>query len=364
MRIPFLNFQPMNNDVREEIYKSFERVFESKWYILGQEVEAFEKEFANYCGVKHCIGVANGLEALFLILVAYGIKEGDEVIVPSNTYIATALAVSYAGARPVFVEPKIETYNIDPDLIEEKITARTRAIIPVHLYGQPADMDPIIELAKRYNLKIIEDSAQAHGALYKNQKTGNLGDAAGFSFYPGKNLGAYGDGGCVTTNDDELAFKVKTLRNYGSQKKYHNIFKGYNSRLDELQAAFLRVKLKYLDKWNAERKKIASYYLENIRNPKIILPRVIEDVEHVWHLFVVRTENRDNFQQYLSEHGIETLIHYPIPMHLQPAYKDLNLAKGDLPIAEKISEEVISLPIWPGMSEKELAHIVETINKW
>lgn len=364
MRIPFLNFQPMNNDVREEIYKSFERVFESKWYILGQEVEAFEKEFANYCGVKHCIGVANGLEALFLILVAYGIKEGDEVIVPSNTYIATALAVSYAGARPVFVEPKIETYNIDPDLIEEKITARTRAIIPVHLYGQPADMDPIIELAKKYNLKIIEDSAQAHGALYKNQKTGNLGDAAGFSFYPGKNLGAYGDGGCVTTNDDELAFKVKTLRNYGSQKKYHNIFKGYNSRLDELQAAFLRVKLKYLDKWNAERKKIASYYLENIRNPKIILPRVIEDVEHVWHLFVVRTENRDNFQQYLSEHGIETLIHYPIPMHLQPAYKDLNLAKGDLPIAEKISEEVISLPIWPGMSEKELAHIVETINKW
>ena len=364
MRIPFLNFQPMNNDVREEIYKSFERVFESKWYILGQEVEAFEKEFANYCGVKHCIGVANGLEALFLILVAYGIKEGDEVIVPSNTYIATALAVSYAGARPVFVEPKIETYNIDPDLIEEKITARTRAIIPVHLYGQPADMDPIIELAKKYNLKIIEDSAQAHGALYKNQKTGNLGDAAGFSFYPGKNLGAYGDGGCVTTNDDELAFKVKTLRNYGSQKKYHNIFKGYNSRLDELQAAFLRVKLKYLDKWNAERKKIASYYLENIRNPKIILPRVIEDVEHVWHLFVVRTENRDKFQQYLSEHGIETLIHYPIPMHLQPAYKDLNLAKGDLPIAEKISEEVISLPIWPGMSEKELAHIVETINKW
>lgn len=317
----------MNRNIKKEIQEAFNRVFESKWYILGEEVKKFEKNFASYCGAKHCIGVANGLEALVLILKAYGIEQDDEVIIPANTFIATVLAVSHLNAKPIFIEPDLYTYNIDVNKIEEKITDKTKAIIVVHLYGQPVNMEPIIEIAKKYKLKVIEDSAQAHGATYKNIKTGNLGDAAGFSFYPGKNLGAYGDGGCITTNDDDLAEKIRALRNYGSHIKYHNIYKGYNSRLDEIQAAFLNVKLKYLDEWNNYRKYIANMYLKGIKNCNIILPNVSEDCEHVWHLFVIRTKERNKLKQYLNENGIETLIHYPIPVHLQDAYKDLGLKK-------------------------------------
>lgn len=364
MNIPFLNFEYMNQDVKKEVQEAFKRVFDSKWYILGKEVEKFEVNFAEYCGVKHCIGVGNGLEALVLILKGYGIGEGDEVIVPSNTYIATALAVSYVGAKPIFVEPDLDTYNINPYKIEEKISDKTKAIIAVHLYGQPADMEPITNIAKKYGLKVIEDSAQAHGARYKSIMTGNLGDAAGFSFYPGKNLGAYGDGGCITTNDDELARKIRALRNYGSHKKYHNLYKGHNSRLDEMQAAFLDIKLRYLDEWNKDRNRIAKIYLENIKNLKIVLPKVQNNCEHVWHLFVIRTKNRDELQTYLKEKGIETLIHYPIPMHLQPAYEDLGFSKGEFPLAEKIADEVLSLPMWPGMKNEEVRYVIDIINKW
>uniref|UniRef100_A0A7C4VV60 DegT/DnrJ/EryC1/StrS family aminotransferase n=1 Tax=Fervidobacterium pennivorans TaxID=93466 RepID=A0A7C4VV60_FERPE len=364
MKVPFLDFSKMNEEIRDEIKEAFDRVFESKWYILGKEVEEFERQFASYCGVKHCIGVGNGLEALMLILKGYGIGPGDEVIVPSNTYIATALAVSYVGAKPVFVEPDLETYNINPKLIEEKITDKTRAIIAVHLYGQAAEMDEISDIARRYNLKVIEDAAQAHGAEYKGRKTGSLGDAAGFSFYPGKNLGGFGDGGAVTTNDDELAEKIRYLRNYGSIKKYHHVYKGHNSRLDEMQAAFLRVKLNYLDKWNEERRKIAKLYLENIKNESIILPKEADSRKHVWHLFVIRTKKRDELQKYLEEKEIGTLIHYPIPMHLQKAYSDFNMKEGDLPIAEKISKEVLSLPMWPGMTEGQIQYVIDTLNNW
>ncbi|ERI94319.1 putative erythromycin biosynthesis sensory transduction protein EryC1 [Clostridiales bacterium oral taxon 876 str. F0540] len=364
MKIPFLNFEPMHHSIKNEMESAFKSVYESNWFIMGSELEKFEKRFAEYIGVKHCIGVGNGLEALNLILKGYGIGEGDEVIVQSNTYIATALAITYVGAKPVFVEPKIATYAINPGLIEEKITERTKAIMVVHLYGYPSDMNEINNIAKKHKLKVIEDCAQSHGSTYFGKKTGAIGDAAGFSFYPGKNLGALGDGGAITTNDDELAEKIKALRNYGSHKKYYNKYKGVNSRLDELQAAFLDVKLVYLDKWNKERREIAQYYSSNIKSSKLVLPVEEENHKHVYHIYPIRCENRDELQGYLNENGIGTLIHYPVPMHLQEAYKELGYYEGDFPIAEKICREELSLPIWPGMKKNEIDFVVNTINGW
>lgn len=357
------DFSFVTKRINQELKEATNRVIDSNWYILGREVENFEREFANYLGVKHCIGVGNGLEALHIILRAYGIGEGDEVIIPSNTYIATALAVSYAEAIPVMVEPDEQTYNINPDLIEEKITKKTKAIIPVHLYGQACDMDPINRVAKKYNLKVIEDAAQAHGATYKGRKCGTLGDAAGFSFYPTKNLGALGDAGAVTTNDKEVAEKVRALRNYGSEKHYYNKYMGFNSRLDEMQAAILRVKLRYLEEFNEERKMIAQLYLNGLKNTDLILPYVPEWTEPVWHQFVIRSKKRDELQEYLKSKGIETLIHYPLPIHLQEAYKHLGYKKGDFPIAEKMANEVLSLPMWVGLKKEKNKMVCKFIKK-
>jgi dTDP-4-amino-4,6-dideoxygalactose transaminase len=348
--IPFLDFGAMHAELRPRLDAAYARVVDSNWLILGKELEAFEHEFADYCGVKHCIGVANGLDALFITLKAMGIGAGDEVIVPTNTYIATWLAVSYASATPVPVEPDIRTYNIDPEQIEVAITPRTKAIMPVHLYGQPADMDPINEIAKRHDLRVIEDAAQAHGARYKGRRTGSLGDAAGFSFYPGKNLGALGDGGAVTTNDDALAEQLRVLRNYGSRMKYHNEIKGFNSRLDELQAAFLREKLSVLDDWNGRRRNIAACYQQELEGCGLTLPYVPDWADPVWHLYVIRSTCRDKLQQHLTDKGISSMIHYPIPPHLQPAYAEMGLSAGTLPIAENIHDTVLSLPMFPQLS--------------
>lgn len=354
MKIPFATFQTMHNEIRKSLDSAYKKVIESNYFIQGEECKNFEREFAEYCETKYCIGVGNGLDALFLILKALNIHQGDEVIVPSNTYIATALAVSYVDATPIFVEPDISTYNINPDLIEKKITSRTKAIIAVHLQGRAADMDRINEIAKKYNLYVIEDAAQAHGVLYKGKRVGSFGDAAGFSFYPGKNLGALGDGGCVVTNNEDIAKKVRALGNYGSDYKYHHIYKGNNSRLDELQAAFLRCKLPHLDRWNEDRKRIAKKYIEGIKNPLITLPLKDDDIfDHIYHVFVIRCEKRDALEAYLNDKGIGTVKHYPIPMHLQEAYKDLELPKGSFPIAEEISETVLSIPMYYGMIDEE-----------
>lgn len=360
--IKFLDLHKINERYKEEINASIKRVLDSGWYLLGKEDESFEEHFARYCGTKHCIGCANGLEALYLILKAYGIGEGDEVIAPANTYIASILAITQNGATPVLVEPDIKTYNINPDLIEEKITPKTKAIMVVHLYGQAVKMQKIWELAKKYNLKVIEDSAQAHGAVYNERKTGNLGDASGFSFYPGKNLGCLGDGGCVTTSDDELAEKIRALRNYGSHIKYHNIYQGLNSRLDEIQAAVLDVKLKYLDSDNQKRREISEFYRENIKNPKITLPATYETKAHVWHIFPVRTAEREKFQSYLTENEVQTLIHYPIPPHKQQCFKEWN--KLSFPITEKIHREILSIPISPVMTDAEVEKVTEIINDY
>lgn len=355
-QIAFLDLKGIYPEIKEELDAAYHRVMESSWYILGQELEAFEKEFAQYCGVRQCVGVGNGLEALHLIIRAMGIGPGDEVIVPANTFIATWLAVTYAGATPVPVEPDEQTYNINPQRIEEAITPRTRAILPVHLYGQPADMEPICDIARRHNLKVIEDAAQAHGARYKGKRTGGLGEAAGFSFYPGKNLGAFGDGGAVTSNDDALADRVRVLRNYGSHRKYYNEVKGFNSRLDELQAAFLRVKLTKLDEWNRRRQEIAAIYCKELQDTEgIILPHVPEWTEPVWHLFVIRATKRDELQQHLAAAGVQTLIHYPVPPHKQVAYKDMNHLS--FPITERIHREVLSLPMGPTMSEEDALRV-------
>ena len=348
--IPFLDLKSSQLEMRAELDAAFQRVLESGWYLQGNELKQFEREFADYCQVGHCIGVGNGLDALHLILRGYEIGAGDEVIVPSNTFIATWLAVSYAGATPIPVEPDERTYNIDPTLIEASITARTKAIMAVHLYGQPADMDAIQAIANKYNLKVIEDAAQAHGARYKGKRVGTLGDAAGFSFYPGKNLGAIGDGGAVTTNDAILAEKIRVLGNYGSRVKYHNDVKGYNSRLDELQAAFLREKLRKMDEWNSRRNAISKVYLDNLAGKDLVMPFVPEWADPVWHLFVVRTSQRDALQSHLQRHEIGTMIHYPIPPHLQPAYSELGFRQGDFPIAERIHREVLSLPMGPALS--------------
>lgn len=364
MKIPFVDLKPMHNEIEDELNLKFKSVVDRSDYILGDEVASFEKDFAKYCESNFCIGCGNGLDALFLILKAYDIGNGDEVIVPSNTYIATALAVSYVGATPVFVEPTLESYNINPDLIEEKITSKTKAIMAVHLYGQPADMDKINLIAKKHNLKVIEDAAQAHGATYKGKKVGSLSDAAGFSFYPGKNLGALGDAGAITTNDEELAKKIRALRNYGSDYKYHHIYKGHNSRLDEIQAAFLSVKLKRLDRWNDERRNITNKYMNGITNELIKLPEVDKNCSPVWHLFVVRCDYRDELVEYLEQNGITTVKHYPIPMHEQEAYRDLNLDSTDLPLAKEISDTVLSLPLYYGLKNDQIEYVINVINKF
>lgn len=362
MTIPFLNLKSPYIEIKEELDAAYRSVMVSGRYILGEEVEAFESEFASYCESSHCIGVGNGLDALHLILRAMDIGPGDEVIVPSNTYIATWLAVSYCGATPVPVEPDERSYNIDPARIEASITSRTKAILVVHLYGQPAEMDPIISLARKFSLKIIEDCAQAHGARYKGRRVGSLGDAAGFSFYPGKNLGAIGDGGAVTTNDEALAHRVKILRNYGSEVKYHNEVKGYNSRLDELQAALLRVKLSRLDEWNERRREVAARYIQELTTvPSLKLPIVPEWTESVWHLFVIRHAQRDAVQNKLTDTGIGTMIHYPIPPHLQPAYAELKLNEGDFPISEQMAKEVLSLPMGPHLDEPGQKCVISSI---
>jgi len=359
--IPFLNLREINAQYNFELKEAASRVIDSGWYILGQEVEKFEQSFAEYCGVHHCIGVSNGLDALKLILKAYGFGPGDEIIVPSNTYIASILAISEVGATPILVEPDISTYNISPLQIEKCISIRTKAILVVHLYGKTAEIDEIQVIADRYHLKVIEDAAQAHGAIYKGKKTGNLGDAAGFSFYPGKNLGALGDAGAITTNDSELAKKILALRNYGSSIKYENLFKGYNHRLDEMQAALLHVKLKHLDTENEFRRMIANAYLTSIANPRITLPSISrQSSENVWHVFVVRTDERDRLQAYLSDHGIQTVIHYPIPPHLQEAYSELKNHK--YPISELIHREILSLPISPVQSKADTKKIIEVVN--
>ena len=376
MKVPFASFQPMERELNTELRAAFDRVFDSSWYILGKEDEAFEKAFAEYVGTKHCIGVGNGLEALEMSLIALGIGPGDEVIVPSNTYIASVLAISYAGATPVLVEPDIRTYNIDPALIEKSITPRTKAIMPVHLYGQSCDMDPVMEIAKKHDLKVIEDCAQAHGAEYKGRKVGTFGNAAGFSFYPGKNLGALGDAGAVVTNDDALADKIRAIANYGSDVKYHHIYRGHNSRLDEVQAAFLSAKLPILDKMNKDRKKTAAKYLDGITNPQIILPCIPDYASPVWHIFAIRSARRDELATYLDEHGIGTGMHYPTPIHMQECYRKpepvsdgtaggyLNYAEGDLPIAEEISRTELSLPMFYGMTDEETDYVIDVINSF
>ena len=351
--VPFLDLKAPYLELKDSLDSAYSRVCESGWYIQGNEVKQFEQEFADYCEASFCVGVGNGLEALHLILRAYGFGVGDEIIVPSNTYIATWLAASYAGTTPVAVEPDERTYNIDPARIEAAITPRTKAIIAVHLYGQPADMDAINEIAKTHNLKVIEDAAQAHGARYKGKRVGTLGDAAGFSFYPGKNLGAFGDGGAVTSNDPGLADKVRILCNYGSRIKYHNEVKGFNSRLDELQAAFLRVKLEKLDEWNERRRIVAKHYLERLKQTDLGLPFVPEWADPVWHLFVVRCQNREALQGNLREAKIGTMIHYPVPPHLQKAYEELGFKEGAFPISERIHAEILSLPMGPHMNGME-----------
>lgn len=362
MEVAFSTFRPMHEEVREELEEAMRRVMEESWYIRGKECTELEREFARYCGCRFAVGVGNGLDALYLILRALGIGKGDEVILPSNTFIATALAVSYAGATPVLAEPDRKTYNLNPENLERAITGRTRAVIPVHLYGRPADMDPILEIAENHGLFVIEDAAQAHGARYRGRKTGSFGIAAGFSFYPGKNLGALGDGGCVTTNDPDLAEKVRVLSNYGSAVRYHHLLLGTNSRLDELQAAFLRIKLKKLDQWNQERKRIASLYLDGIKNPAVILPtRDGDGYESVWHIFAVRCRQRDALENWLRVHGIGTAKHYPIPIHRQEAYGEQYRGMA-FPIAEELAKTQLSLPMFYGMREEEIQAVIRAVN--
>ena len=364
MNVPFVSFKPMEKELDADLRAAFERVYSTSWYIEGKEDEAFEKAFADFCHTKYCIGVGNGLDALMLALKALGIGRGDEVIVPSDTYIATALAVTYVGATPVFVEPDIRTFNLDPAKIEEKLTDRTKAIMPVHLYGQPCDMDPIMEIARKNGLYVVEDCAQAHGAEYKGKVIGSFGDAAGFSFYPGKNLGALGDAGASVTNSKEIAGHIRALGNYGSDYKYHHIYQGNNSRLDEMQAAFLAAKLPHLSRMNAERRRIAKCYLDGITNPEITLPYVPDYALPVWHIFAVRTKKRDELAAYLAEKDISTNKHYPIPMHLQECYRELNIPQGALPIAEEISATELSLPMFYGMTDEQIEYVIDCINRF
>lgn len=364
MKIPFVTFKPLEAELDKEIRDAFDRVYTRSWYIEGVEDEKFEKVFAEYCNSKYCVGVGNGLDALFLALKALNVKDGDEVIVPSNTYIATALAVTYVGATPVFVEPDIRTFNIDPAKIEKAITEKTKAIMPVHLYGQACDMEPIMKIAKKYNLLVVEDCAQAHGATYKGKVVGSFGDVAGFSFYPGKNLGALGDAGAIVTNNEELAKKVRALGNYGSDYKYHHVYQGNNSRLDELQAAFLAAKLPLLERVNDNRRSIADKYLAGINNPKVILPFVPDYAVPVWHIFGIRCKMRTELENFLNDAGIGTNKHYPIPMHLQDCYKDLGFKEGDFPIAEEISSSELSIPMYYGMTDDEVQYVIDKVNEF
>lgn len=360
--IKFLDLEKINNRFRTEIDERIKNILDKGWYLQGEENDKFSKHFAEYCGVKYVLGVANGLDALRLIVKASGFGEGDEIIVPANTYIATILAISDNGCTPVLVEPDINTYNIDPDKIEAAITPKTKAIMVVHLYGQAVQMQKVWDLAKKYNLKVFEDCAQAHGAMYQGKRIGSLSDAGAFSFYPGKNLGALGDAGAIATNDEDLYLKAKALANYGSDRKYHHIYKGLNSRLDEIQAAVLDVKLPHLDADNTRRRQIAAYYRSHITNPKIILPQTYDENAAVWHVFVVRTQERDAFQQYLSDNGVQTIIHYPCPPHKQLAYKEWN--NLSYPISEEIHNTIISLPISPVMTDDEVKKVVEIVNAW
>jgi dTDP-4-amino-4,6-dideoxygalactose transaminase len=363
--VGFLDVAHTYLTLKAELDAAYQRVMQSGWYILGREVQAFESEFASYCGTRQCVAVANGLEALELILRGHGIGPGDEVIVPGFTFIATWLAISNCGATPVPVDILAETFNIDPSRVAEKITPKTRAIMPVHLYGQPADVDPLLEIARSRGLMVFEDAAQAHGARYRSRRAGGLGQAAGFSFYPGKNLGAFGDGGAVTTDDAALADRMRTLRNYGSQRKYYHETQGINSRLDELQAAFLRVKLKYLDQANLRRVQIASRYLDALGDlPWLHAPQVLQDAQPVWHLFVVRCEDRDRLARHLGASGIQTLIHYPVPPHRSGAYKGHPAARISLPITERLAGEVLSLPIGPHMSDTDVNIVISSVRSF
>ena len=363
-KIPFLNFQPMHEQIRSEMHQAFSDVYDSYWYVMGEKLQTFEASYAKYNQTKYCVGVSNGLDALILALQALNIGKGDEVIVPSNTYIASVIAITTVGATPVFVEPRMDTYNINPELIEQKITKRTKAIMPVHLYGQACEMDYIMKLAEAYDLYVVEDNAQAHGSSYNGKLTGSFGHANGVSFYPGKNLGALGDAGAVTTNKEEIAEKIKALRNYGSHKKYHNDYVGLNRRLDELQAALLSVKLQYLNDWTQERKEIAEAYNEILVGSNLILPKLASNADHVFHLYVVRTSKREELQEYLNKKGVGTLIHYPIPPHLQKAYKYLGYKIGDFPIAEELANTSISLPLWVGIEKNQLEIVSDLIAKF
>lgn len=356
--IPFLDLRAPHVELRQEIAEAIERVVLSGWYILGPEVEAFEAEFANYCESEHCVGLANGLDALHLALRALGVGSGDEVIVPSNTYIATWLAVSQCGATPIPVEPVEGTYNIDPSVIEAAITPRTKVILPVHLYGQPADMDPILAIASKHALRVLEDGAQAHGARYKGKRIGSHGDVVAWSFYPGKNLGALGDGGAITTDDPVIADRVRVLRNYGSRVKYLNEVQGYNSRLDPIQAAVLRVKLKHLDAWNARRAALAQQYLQGLTDTGLVLPHVPKWADPAWHLFVVRHPQRDSLQRRLTEAGIGSLIHYPVPPHKQAAYAQAGWPMGAFPLAASMADEVLSLPMGPHLVASDASRVI------
>lgn len=363
IKVPFLDLHAAYLELKPEIDQAIARVLNSGWYILGPEVEAFEAEYAAYCEAKHAIGVANGLDALHLALLALGVGSGDEVIVPSNTYIATWLAVTQCGATPVPVEPNEDTYNINPVLIEAAITKRTKVILPVHLYGQPADLDPILAIARKHGLRVLEDAAQAHGARYKGKRIGAHGDVVAWSFYPGKNLGAYGDGGAVTTDDPEIADRIRVLRNYGSRVKYVNEVRGFNSRLDPIQAAVLRVKLNYLDAWNMRRKHISELYSTKLANTDIIKPMVFEWADPVWHLFVVRHKNRDLLARKLNGLEVGTLVHYPIPPYAQQAYENLAIDGKNFPIASKMANEVLSLPIGPHLSDSQIHRVVDSIRE-
>lgn len=364
MRIPFADLSLMHREIEEDLYQAFQTVYHENCFINGRHCKEFEENFAQFCGVAYCVGCGNGLDALHMILRAAGIGSGDEVIVPAQTYIATALAVTYSGAVPVYVDIEPAYYNLDPELLDAAVTPRTKAIIAVHLYGQIGRWDEIAAVARRHGLLLIEDAAQAHGAAYKGKRAGNLGDAAGFSFYPGKNLGALGDGGCVCTDSFAIADRVRALGNYGSHKKYMHEYKGLNSRLDELQAAFLDVKLKCLDRWHLDRTRVAERYLTEIRNPKIGLPQVNLDGVHAWHLFPILTKERDQLAQYLDEQGIGHQTHYPVAMHLHKAYQDLGYQKGDFPIAERNAAQQLSLPLFYGMTQTQVDDVIDAINRF
>lgn len=362
--VPFVDLKPLENKIQDSITASFQRVLRKSSYIMGEECEMFESSFARYCDSHYCIGCGNGLDSLTLSLKSLGIGPGDEVIVPSNTFIATVLAVTYAGATPVFVEPEISTYNINPDLIEPAITERTKAIIPVHLYGLPAKMGQIMQIAKRLGVYVVEDCAQAHGAKLNGRVVGSFGDAAGFSFYPGKNLGALGDAGAVVTNNKDVADAVRCLGNYGSDYKYHHIRQGMNSRLDEIQAAFLSAKLPFLDEINESRRVIANRYISEICNPEVELPLTFDGAEPVWHIFAIRCQRRNELADFLEKQGVQTNRHYPIPIHLQGAYKDLGFKEGDYPVAEEISRTQLSLPMYYGLSEDDQNYVIDLVNSF